>query len=260
METGATDTDICSNPNALLLRWDGREVQWAWVSRNPDSNESEFSFGSREVRKSSMLPEVVRALKGRFSSVSEVVYAQRFASTTMVPAIVLKDDSEAAVKWFKFHHAPTKDVEVRVLHLESIEEEPVFVEGLNQIWEESVLKFFPQARGVIQSAALMETAINFSRQIDLWVVVVDAGERGADFAASYRGNAIWTGHSLKGDSESILYSVVNAMHRNGVSQEGVAIRFSGLRGEYLNEAFKKFFSDVEYIGETKWEGLKLLSK
>ena len=260
METGATDTEICSDPDGLLLRWDGREVQWAWVTGGSDSKESEFAFGSREVRKISMLPEVVRALKGRFSSVSEVIYAQRFASTTMVPAIVLKDDSEAAEKWFKMHHAPIKEVGVRVLHLESIDDEPVFVEGLDEVWEESVKKIFPQAQGVIQSAILMETAISLSRQIDLWVVVVDAGERGADFAASYKGNAIWSGHALKGDSESILYSVVNAMHRNGISQEGVAIRFSGLRGNGLNQAFKRFFSDIENLGDSKWEGLKLLSK
>ena len=96
METGATDTDTRRNPDGLFLRWDGREVQWALMFRDSDSQESEFSFGHREVSKISMLPEVVRALKGRFSAVNEVVYAQRFARTTIVPAIVLKDDSEAA--------------------------------------------------------------------------------------------------------------------------------------------------------------------
>jgi hypothetical protein len=91
-------------------------------------------------------------------------------------------------------------------------------------------------------------------------VVIDSGKRGADFAASSKGNAIWSGHSLKGDPESILYSVVNAMHRNGVEQEGVAIRFAGLIGQDLQEVFKRFFSDIECLGQSKWEGLKLLSK
>ena len=260
METGATDTDTRSNPDGLLLRWDGREVQWLWRFLESDSTESNFSFGSREVRKISMLPEVVRALKGRFSSVNKVVYAQRFARTTMVPAIVLKDDTEAAEKWFKFHHAPTHDVSLRILHLESIEGEPVFVEGLDKVWEDSVKKSFPQAQGVIQSAVLMEIAISISRQIDKWVVVIDAGEIGADFAASSKGNAIWSGHSLKGDPDSLLYSVVNAMHRNGVDQDSVAIRFTGLIGKELTEVFKRFFTDIDYLGESKWAGLKSLAK
>ena len=113
-----------------------------------DSQESEFSFGHREVSKISMLPEVLRALKGRFSAVNEVVYAQRFARTTIVPAIVLKDDSEAAEKWFKLHHAPTKDVGLRILHLESIEGEPVFVEGLDgRLGGVSQAEFSPGPRG-----------------------------------------------------------------------------------------------------------------
>ena len=260
METGATDTDTRKDPEGLFLRWDGREVQWAWMFRDSVSQESEFSFGHRAVSKISMLPEVLRALKGRFSTVNEVVYTQRFARTTIVPAIVLKDDSEAAEKWFKLHHAPTKDVGLRICHLESIEGEPVFVEGLDEDWEESVKMSFPQAQGVIQSAVLMETAISISRQTDVWVVVVDAGKRGADFAASSCGNAVWSGHSLKGDPESILYSVVNAMHRNGVEQGGVAIRFIGMIGEDLNAVFKRFFSDTECLGKSKWDGLKLLSK
>jgi len=260
METGATDTVSRRNPEGLFLRWDGREVQWAWMFRDSDTQETEFSFGHREVSKISMLPEVLRALKGRFSAVNEVVYAQRFARTTIVPAIVLKDDSEAAEKWFKLHHAPTKDVDLRILHLESIEGEPVFVEGLDGDWEASVKKSFPQAQGVIQSAVLMETAISISRQSDLWVVVIDAGKRGADFAASSNGNAVWSGHSLKGDPESILYSVVNAMHRNGIEQDGVAVRFAGAIGQDLNAVFKRFFSDTACLGLSKWEGLKLLSK
>ena len=260
METGATDTDSRKDPKGLFLRWDGREVQWAWMFRDSVSQESEFSFGHRAVSKISMLPEVLRALKGRFSTVNEVVYTQRFARTTIVPAIVLKDDSEAADKWFKLHHAPATDVGLRIRHLESIEGEPVFVEGLDEDWEESVKRSFPQAQGVIQSAVLMQTAISISRQIDVWVVVIDAGKRGADFAASYRGNAVWSGHSLKGDPESILYSVVNAMHRNGVEQDGVAIRFAGLIGQDLHAVFKRFFSDTECLGQSKLEGLKLLSK
>ena len=110
METGATDTDSRKDPKGLFLRWDGREVQWAWMFRDSVSQESEFSFGHRAVSKISMLPEVLRALKGRFSTVNEVVYTQRFARTTIVPAIVLKDDSEAAEKWFKLHHAPATRV------------------------------------------------------------------------------------------------------------------------------------------------------
>ena len=260
METGATDTR--RNPDGLFLRWDGREVQWAWRFRGSDANESEteFSFGTREVSKISMLPEVIRALKGRYGTVNEVVYAQRFARTTMVPAIVLKEDSEAAEKWFKFHHAPAQDVDLRIVHLEAIEGEPVFLEGLDPIWEASVKKSFTQAQGVVQSAILMETAISISRQIDRWVVVIDAGEIGADFSASVKGNAIWSGHSLKGDPESILYSVVNAMHRNGMNQDGTAIRFTGLIDHVLKDVFTRFFSDVESLGESKWEGLKSLAK
>ena len=89
---------------------------------------------------------------------------------------------------------------------------------------------------------------------------IDAGDIGADFAAASKGNAIWSGHSLKGDPDSLLYSVVNAMHRNGVDQDSVAIRFTGLIGTELTEVFKKFFIDVDYLGESKWYGLKLLAK
>ena len=45
-----------------------------------------------------------------------------------------------------------------------------------------------------------------------------------------------------------------------IEQDGVAIRFAGLIGQDLHAVFKRFFSDTECLGQSKLEGLKLLSK
>ena len=263
METGVTDIpSVKVNPTGLLLRWDEREVQWAWVVKNSSDSESgnAFSFGSRKVNNISMLPEVVRALKGRYKSVNQVVYSKRFAPSTIVPAIVIDNDANAAVKWFKFHHASAGDVVTRVSHLDSVDGEPVFVEGIDEVWDKAVLGAFPQAMAVIQSAALMDIAVGISRQnTEFWVVVVDAGENGADLVAASGGKGVWNSVAAGGDVDGVLYSVVNAMHRADIKPENVMVMLSGEGLDGLEKTFKRFFNTVENLGQTPMEGLKILA-
>ena len=79
MVTGAT------NPNQLLLRWDGREIQWRAKSTHDDS----WEYGSREIVRSAMLLEVVKLLGNRFKDVESVIYSTRFKVNTMLPSVAV---------------------------------------------------------------------------------------------------------------------------------------------------------------------------
>ncbi|PCJ80192.1 MAG: hypothetical protein COA49_09415 [Bacteroidetes bacterium] len=261
MGTGATDIpSVTINPTGLLLRWDGREVQWAFLSKNQKLVGHDYIFGSRKVTRISMLPEVVRALKGRYKSLNKVVYAKRFNPSTIVPAIVLENNNSAAEKWFKLHHASSVKDGTRVVHLESVEGEPVFVEGVDKDWDDAVKGVFPQAQAVIQSAALMNVAVGLSRHNhESWVIIVDAGTRGADLVAANCGKGVWSGVTSGGDVEDVLYSVVNALHRADVKPDDVLVKLAGEGLVELESTFKKFFKNVQLLGNSEMEGLKALA-
>ncbi len=267
METGETDQVIETKvaPFGLLLRWDGFEVQWAWMSKKNEV--VNYTFGAREVTQPSMLPEVIRALKSRYKALETVVYSRRYSPVTMLPAVVLQDSEESASMWFNFHNAVALDASgsvhhslLRQQHLESVEGEPVFIEKTDENWEFAVIKSFPQARGVINRAAFMKIAVADSRnKLGKWVVRVDVGKRGADFVAAFGGKAIWSGYSEGGDVEGMLYNIVNVMHRDGKGPKDLIVRISGSGAVELKSSLSRFFTEIHLCDDTKWEGLKSLS-
>jgi hypothetical protein len=267
METGETDKGLETKgePFGLLLRWDGFEVQWAWMSKINDF--VNYSFGSREVNQPSMLPEVIRALKSRYGTLETVLYARRFSPVTMLPAIVLEGSDESASMWFNFHNAVAlessssdKKSLLRKQHLESVEGEPVFLEKTDENWEFAVINSFPQARGIVNRAADMKLAVADSRQnAGKWVIRVDVGKRGADFVAASEGKAVWSGYSEEGNVEGMLYDIVNVMHRDGKGPEDLIIRIAGAGAVELKSSLSRFFKDIHIFGDSDFEGLKSLS-
>jgi hypothetical protein len=266
MGTGAIDKAIEAQfePYGLLLRWDGFEVQWAWMSKNEGI--VNYSFGTREVNRPSMLPEVIKALKRRCSSLETVIYSRRFTPVTMLPAIVLDGSDESASDWFDFHNSVVVESSednkstIRKQHLESLDGEPVFIEKTDHEWEVAVIKSFPQARGVVNRASSMKIAVSDSRQnTGKWVVLVDIGGRGADFVAASEGKAVWTGYS-EGDSvEGMLYDIVNVMHREGKGPEDLIVRISGKGSDELRISLSRFFKKLTAWGDGEWEGLKSIA-
>ena len=259
MGTGATKTDATTAsitlPIQLLLRWDGKILQWGAVS-----SEGIWDFGAREVRQLSMLSEVVRFLQSRYKAVNDIRYTRRYAINTMVPSVVIEDDSEMAGRWFKLHNALAEDVKTRVTHLESIDGEPVIIEGLDDEWEKSVTEAFPQAISKCQSAMMMELAVVGSRSLrDKWVVLVDAGKNGSDIVAAKDGAACYTGMTSSSHPESILYNIVNAMHRDNRLPEDVCVKVSGENSSVLSDELVKFFVEVEVKEDSEWFGLKAIS-
>ena len=267
METGETDKVIETKiePFGLLLRWDGFEVQWAWMSKQ--KGVVNYTFGSREVNEISMLPEVMMALKRRCGTLETVLYSRRFSAVTMLPAIVLEESEESASMWFNFHNAVAlessasdKKSLLRLQHLESVDGEPVFIEKTDERWEVAVIKSFPQARGIVNRAVYMKLAVADSRlNLGKWVVRVDVGKRGADFVAANEGKAVWSGYSEGGDIEGILYDIVNVMHRNGKGPEDLIVRISGVGAVELRASLSRFFKDIQLCDDSKWEGLKSLA-
>jgi hypothetical protein len=242
METGAT------KPSQLLLRWDGSEVQW--ISLRTDEEKGEVqSSGSREILRISMLPEVIRFLHGRFKDVDLISYTRRFSPSTMVPSVLVDGDTATAQKWYSLHNSPSEEVKVRVSHLEAVDAEPAMVEGLDTEWESAVTEIFPQARAINQAAVLMNLATSASRiERGKWVVYVDAGSRGADIVAAKEGAACYVGATPSGLSDSMLYNIVNAMHRDGLKPEDVAVFICGEEAEVLVESTKRFFNNVVLLG------------
>jgi len=267
METGETDKVLETEvkPFGLLLRWDGFEVQWAWMSKINDV--VNYSFGSREVNQPSMLPEVIRALKSRSGTLETVLYSRRFSPVTMLPAIVLDGSDESASMWFNFHNAvpiessssESKSL-LRKQHLESVEGEPVFLEKTDENWEFSVINSFPQARGIVNRAADMKLAVADSRlNMGKWLIRVDVGKRGADFVAASEGKAVWSGYSEEGNVEGMLYDIVNVMHRDGKGPEDLMIRIAGARAVELKSSLSRFFKDIHLLSDSDFEGLKSLA-
>lgn len=259
METGATSTGATSaganTTIQLLLRWDGKVVQWGSVD-----TEGVWEFGAREVRQLSMLPEVLRFLHGRYKSVNDIRYTRRFALNTMVPSVVIEGDVEMAKKWFKLHNATTETYQTRITHLEAVEGEPVIIEGLDDEWDNSVTDAFPQAVAKSQSAVMMELAVIRSRSLPgKWVVMVDAGNHGSDIVAAKDGAACYTGTTSSSHPESILYNIVNAMHRDGVLPEDVFVAVSGENTSGLKCELVKFFTEVEVDEDSEWSGLKKIA-
>jgi len=267
METGGTDQVLETKvaPFGLLLRWDGFEVQWAWMSKI--NNSVNYSFGSREVNQPSMLPEVIRALKSRSAILETVLYTRRFSPVTMLPAIVLEGSDESASMWFNFHNSIAvessssgKKLMLRQQHLESVEGEPVFIEKTDENWEFAVINSFPQARGIVNRASDMKLAVADSRQnLGKWVIRVDVGKRGADFVAASQGKAVWSGYSEEGNVEGMLYDIVNVMHRDGKGPEDLIIRISGAGAMELKSSLSRFFKDIHLLGDSDFEGLKSLA-
>lgn len=248
MVTGAT------NPNQLLLRWDGREIQWRAKSSHGDS----WEYGSREIVRSSMLTEVVKLLGNRFKDVESVIYSSRFKVSTMLPSVVVNDDMERAKKWFGLHNSSKDDVRVHIHHMESVDGEPVLLEERDENWEAAVTEAFPQAMAVSQAASVLSSAINASRtHKGKWVVYVDAGKRGADIVAAVDGIARYVGASQTGLTDSMLYDIVNAMHRDGLKPEDVVVNIGGEGEGELVKSMKRFFHKVEPLGE--WFGLNSMS-
>ena len=248
MVTGAT------NPNQLLLRWDGREVQWRVHSSQGES----WEYGAREIVRSSMLIEVIKLLGNRFKDVETVIYSSRFKVSSMLPSVVVTDDQERAKKWFGLHNASKDDAYVLVHHMDSVDGEPVLLEENDEEWSAAVTAAFPQAMAVSQAASVLLGAINESRShAGKWVVFVDAGKRGADIVSAVDGEARYVGATQSGLTDSMLYDIVNAMHRDGLKPEDVVVNIGGEGGEELVKSMKRFFYEVEPLGE--WFGLNALS-
>lgn len=256
MVTGAT------NPSQLLLRWDGSVVQWGGMHLGEDS-EQVWEFGSREIRKQSMLSEVVRFLHTRFKNVDRVAFTKRYSETTVLPSVLVEGGSGAVDQWFNLHNSPQEEIKTRAYHLDSVATDPVVIEAIDVAWEEAVLDSFPQSNNVVLAGAMLKGAVSLSRKAPgKWVVYVDAGEKGADIVAAKDGVPRYTGPTPSGLTDSMLYNIVNAMHRDGLMPVDVCVRIFGERCEDLVESMKRFFRDVEVLGgeDCKWFGLKAISE
>ena len=255
METGVT------NPSQLLLRWDGSVVQWGSVHSGEDGSQA-WSYGSREIRRPNMLSEIVQFLYSRFKNVEDINFTRRYLLVTMIPSTIVESDLESAENWYKLHNAPNEKVALRMQHLDSIETQPVIIESGDSVWEEAVTKSFPQASRVSQQASLLSAAVANSRKSNKWVVYVDAGEKGADIVSAKDGVPCYVGTTHSGLTDSMLYNIVNAMHRDGLKPGDVSVHLMGEGAEELAESMKRFFEEVEVMGgeDTIWFGLKIISE
>ena len=253
METGAT------NPSQLLLRWDGSVVQWGSMHEGSDGSQV-WAYGSREIRRQSMLSEVVQFLQSRFKNVGQISFSRSFLSATMIPSIVVESNLEAAKNWYKLHNAPNEEVALRIQHLDSIDTQPVIIESGDSAWEEAVTKSFPQALRVSQQAALLKAAVVSSRNTNKWIVYVDAGSKGADIVAAKGGVPTYVGATGSGLTDSMLYNIVNAMHRDGLKPGNVSVKLMGEVASDLTLSMKRFFEEVEVLGgdDSAMHGLKLI--
>ena len=255
METGAT------NPSQLLLRWDGSVVQWGSMHEGFDGSQV-WDYGSREIRRPSMLSEVVQFLQSRFKNVGQISFSRSFLSATMIPSIVVESNMKVAENWYRLHNAPNEEVALRIQHLDSIETQPVIIESGDSAWEEAVTKSFPQALRVSQQAALLKAAVVSSRNTNKWVVYVDAGSKGADIVAAKGGVPTYVGATGSGLTDSMLYNIVNAMHRDGLKPGDLRVHLMGEGAGDLALSMKRFFEEVEVLGgdDSAMHALKLISE
>ena len=209
-----------------------------------------------------MLSEVVLFLQRRFKRVEKVFFTTRYSQATMMPSVVVDGDLEVAEKWYKLHNSPSQKISLRMQNLDSIDTQPVIVEMGDEVWEQSVTNAFPQARRVSQQGSLLKSAVSKSRTTNKWVVFVDVGEKGADIVASKAGIPTYIGSTQVGLTDSMLYNIVNAMHRDGLKPEDVSVNILGEGSEDLSISMKRFFEEVEKIGggDVEYAGLKAISE
>ena len=145
----------------------------------------------------------------------------------MIPSIVVESNLEAAERWYKLHHSPTEEIAIRIQHLDSIDSQPVIIESGDAFWEEAVTKSFPQAARESQHASLLKAAVSSSRKSNKWVVYVDAGAKGADIVSAKGGVPCYIGATHSGLTDSMLYDIVNAIHRDGLKPRDVSVHLMG---------------------------------
>ena len=169
---------------------------------------------------------------------------------------------KVAENWYRLHNAPKEEVALRIQHLDSIETQPVIIESGDSAWEEAVTKSFPQALRVSQQAALLKAAVVSSRNTNKWVVYVDAGSKGADIVAAKGGVPTYVGATGSGLTDSMLYNIVNAMHRDGLKPGDLRVHLMGEGAGDLALSMKRFFEEVEVLGgdDSAMHGLKLISE
>ena len=92
------------------------------------------------------------------------------------------------------------------------------------------------------------------------VVYVDAGLKGADIVAAKGGVPTYVGATGSGLTDSTLYNIVNAMHRDGLKPGDVSVKLMGEGASDLTLSMKRFFEEVEVLGgdDSAMHGLKLI--
>ena len=72
----------------------------------------------------------------------------------------------------------------------------------------------------------------------------------------------YVGAASSGLTDSMLYNIVNAMHRDGLKPGDVRVKLMGEGASDLALSMKRFYEEVEVLGgdDSAMHGLKLISE
>lgn len=239
---GTGGTDLHADSAFLLIGWDGRVVQWAL------GHSGAITKMRKEIASDAAgIAEICQSIHDQEVEAASVVFHFRHALFSLAPATVVRGVENEVVT---LHAGPGMDIDsVRSFHSDVFGEELVLMERIqNEAWN-AVQQVWPQAKLESSSLRWLEAAVNHSRDENRPQVYIDLSSHKVLLARFDEGELAWSMVSSDLDGEGVLYSVVNAMHRDGLAPgaDGTHVFLSGdiEEGHDVVLSFRRFFPKVE---------------
>ena len=196
-----------------------------------------------------MVLEVLKALRNQQGPGVEVIGAEWFRPTTVVPSELMPDDSDSS--WMMdlhgMHHGgAAKSAHVEARSLTQLTEHPCAIAQVDSSWNEALIKTFPQAKVLSWVDVLIHDLVQWSRHVphDGWSIRWDVRKQGAVAVGMVGESLQWVHHLESGfEPDDALYAMVNAMHRCGGDPTQARVKWSGERS--LTQGWERFVPIVE---------------
>lgn len=240
METGVIDSKLTEAD--LALGWDGKRLQWLLAQ-----NREVLDWGQFEAEGNGELPEILNTLGRHVAqavvSLNRVVYTAVRPVFTLCPSQLAKGHEQAIMSL----HLGESKRNWSIHYSHSFGDEMAMLEVEDEVFKREVLSHWPFAKRQSAALAWMEKTAAKSSQDEV-KVLIDSSDDRAVMARIERGQLTWSMTSFDTEGDGILYHVVNALHRDGMTPESADVRveISGFVSEQdpLIESFKRFFPKV----------------
>lgn len=243
MATGATDSE--SSPiglaGFLLLQWDGLRLQWLIGTDRVVHN-----LGESPAKDVKELEFVCREFKGKGLDADQVIWAHRCPPFSFWPAVLV---GERAADAFHMEHKGWVQESTEIFNASVMGEEHSLVEPHYASVTEVIQAVWPQARRVSAVQSWVEAAHRQDGALGANSIYLDVGHQRTLMVRTSGKTLVQAQIIPHADAESILYHVVNALHREGLEPATAkfVVRWSGevAKNGTRWALFSRFFPQME---------------